>query len=402
MPPSPQTPQPGTRRPSTDAAAFATPDFFVLRTPLLPVDELFAVGAELTAAHATPAELPAALAADRARLRDRLRGVLARPEVREAIFLASPSLEENIDAWREDPQSERGQRAEPALLRYLARMAGRPTPFGLFAGYSLGRAAEATALRVAGRESYARHTRLDDGYLAALAGRLGTAEDAKLLPNSSLYQAAGRLCYLRALPHGAALRYEAVSEAAPAPAAALALVLERLAATPGGLPGPTSSEPDRALSGSRTTGQPSWLRPRPTPAAESACSRATARLTTCRSSQRTRLGASVGSPDGASVCGGAAAAALGSAWARRIACASASSTTWRAAASSSRSCTAEPNRCSRCCRTRSTGDGAKAAAFFAAALGKSHAHRRPTRVNSFDKESIVKVIRPRAACLAWP
>ena len=50
--------------------------------------------------------------------------------------------------------------------------------------------------------------------------------------------------------------------------------------------------------------------------------------------------------------------------------------------------------------SRSTDDGDSGLA--SRALGRSHARRRFTRVNSFDKESIVKVIRPRVACLAWP
>ena len=65
-------------------------------------------------------------------------GHLKRPEIREAIFVASPGLDECMDAWLEDPESERGQKRRAALVRYLARMAGRSTPFGLFAGCSVG------------------------------------------------------------------------------------------------------------------------------------------------------------------------------------------------------------------------------------------------------------------------
>jgi hypothetical protein len=57
-------------------------DFFVLRTPLLPFDELEAWSAGLAAPGSGPDELEAAVAADRERLRDRLRVLIDRPEVR--------------------------------------------------------------------------------------------------------------------------------------------------------------------------------------------------------------------------------------------------------------------------------------------------------------------------------
>jgi thiopeptide-type bacteriocin biosynthesis protein len=187
--------------------------FFVLRTPLLPFAELAAWGEELQAPGAAgdPDGRPcpagtqgpqAVLAADRARLRQRLREVLARPAVREALFVASPDLEASLPVWEVDPEGERGQRVERAVSRYFARMAGRATPFGLFAGSSLGRVAARTRLVLAERARGERHTRLDMDYLFALTGAL--ARDPTLraslryVPNSSLYRAAGRLHYVEA------------------------------------------------------------------------------------------------------------------------------------------------------------------------------------------------------------
>ena len=37
------------------------------------------------------------------------------PEVRDAIFVASPDLDDAIAGWEADPDSEKGQRAERAL-----------------------------------------------------------------------------------------------------------------------------------------------------------------------------------------------------------------------------------------------------------------------------------------------
>ncbi len=187
---------------------FAPSGFFAFRTPLYPYEELEAWGAGLaspsTSAEAEE-EFAAAWAADRALLRERLRALLERPEVRESVFLASPSLSDGLDVWKKDPEGKKGQRAERALVRYVLRMCARPTPFGLFSGCSVGRlvgADEPSRLRLAPRGKYDRHTRLDMDYLFALVEELikdPTVRGAlRYLPNSSLYHAAGRMRYAEA------------------------------------------------------------------------------------------------------------------------------------------------------------------------------------------------------------
>src|SRR5262245_31520075 len=91
-------------------------DGIVLRTPLLPMTDLV----EWASAPDVPA------------LRQRLVALIDRPEVREALFVASPSLHGAIAKWREAPDSPAGLRVETSLCKYIARMAGRSTPFGLF------------------------------------------------------------------------------------------------------------------------------------------------------------------------------------------------------------------------------------------------------------------------------
>jgi len=197
------------------AAAIVPDEFFALRTPLLPIEELRAFSDGLTAAGAQPEVLAHALAADRRRLRERLRVLLARPEVREALFLASPSLDESLPLWLEEPESERGQKVERALVRYFARMCARPTPFGLFAGCSVGVVGERTQLELHAREQYRRHTRLDGDYLSILCDRLGRdpAIRSGLIyrPNSSLYRTAGRLRYAEARLDGKTRSYSLVA-----------------------------------------------------------------------------------------------------------------------------------------------------------------------------------------------
>ena len=89
---------------------------FVLRTPLLARDELerWGDGLAVPAAGDDLDQLTAAIDADRAVLRARLIALVARPEVREAIFVASPNLEASIDAWLA------GQRLPLTALSYLA------------------------------------------------------------------------------------------------------------------------------------------------------------------------------------------------------------------------------------------------------------------------------------------
>jgi lantibiotic biosynthesis protein len=186
---------------ATAATTLETSGFFALRTPLLPFAELSGWSEGLGApAAGDAAALAIALDADRRQLRARLRAVIARPEVREAIFVASPSLDDSLPAWLADPESDRGQKTERALVRYFTRMCTRATPFGLFAGSSSGTVAADTHLHLGPLGDYRRHTRLDGDYLARLTAALGhdPAVRAALSyrPSSALYRAAGRLHYV--------------------------------------------------------------------------------------------------------------------------------------------------------------------------------------------------------------
>ncbi len=180
--------------------SFTPSRFFVLRTPLLPFEELERWGQGLEAARLPPdAELAPALQKDRALLRTRLQELLRLPEVREALFVASPGFCEHLAHWERAPESERGEKLERGLMRYLTRMVGRPTPFGLFAGYSVGELGEHTRLRTGPRAAYHRHTRLDMDYACMLAEAFSRAPALRPhiphRPSTSLYRTAGRLRY---------------------------------------------------------------------------------------------------------------------------------------------------------------------------------------------------------------
>ncbi|HEY2027810.1 MAG TPA: lantibiotic dehydratase [Myxococcales bacterium] len=152
------------------ADGFAASGFFVLRTPLLP--------------YSTFTEL----AGTAEEVRENLRALLSRADVREALFVASPSLSERLPVWLEAPRSEAGLKVERALVKYVQRMAARPTPFGLFAGCSSGVIGDADVLRV--ESATKRYTRLDMHYLCALADALSADPEVqrtlRFRPSSSL------------------------------------------------------------------------------------------------------------------------------------------------------------------------------------------------------------------------
>ncbi|HEX9081090.1 MAG TPA: lantibiotic dehydratase family protein, partial [Holophagaceae bacterium] len=175
--------------------------FFGLRTALLPWSTFTDWGQGLDdpqtgSAPEDPYER------NRPALRERLRQLMSDPTFREALFIASPDLDKAMEHWFENPDSEKGLRAERALVRYFSRMCGRSTPFGLFAGCSVGRRGEATRLSVAGQAAYVRHTRLDMDYLCTLAETLAKdpalSQELRYRPNSSIYSAGGRLRYAEA------------------------------------------------------------------------------------------------------------------------------------------------------------------------------------------------------------
>ncbi|MET0406244.1 MAG: lantibiotic dehydratase [Cystobacter sp.] len=182
--------------PKPSASTHAPSGFFALRTPLLPFDVLTRW------------------------TREHLRNWVEDAMVREALFLASPSLEESLPVWLEAPDSERGRKVERTLVRYFARMAGRSTPFGLFATHAVGQVEGQTRLRLGERSGVRKHTRLDMDYVCALTEKLRRAPEVRQSlryePNSSLFRTPTHLRYLETRQRGQARAYNLVAvETAP-------------------------------------------------------------------------------------------------------------------------------------------------------------------------------------------
>lgn len=203
-----------------------TAEFFVLRTPLLPIDQFLKL---------SPAPTGAALnhdaISDRAPARVHLRQWIARPDVQEALWLASPDLVQSLGPWWDDPESAKGRKLEQTLYRYLARMTARSTPFGAFAGCSTGEIADVTRLELCPITQYRRSTRLDMEYLCTLAGQIAANPERRgglhFRGNTTLHLAAGKYHHVRGEWHQVSRVFQLV---ATEPTPPLDATLARVAA----------------------------------------------------------------------------------------------------------------------------------------------------------------------------
>ena len=185
---------------ATDLAqSYAAADFFVVRSPLLPLAQVLDWCAE--AEPAPLADLDERWAARRAALGASLRATFERPALRRALYFASPDLEEFCRLSAElTPHLTR------TLTRYFMRAAGRETPFGLFAGVSLARIADRDRFELAPASANRSVTSLSACYLQHALTELGSAPPARdafrhtLVP--SLVRLAERYRFTTNVPSG--------------------------------------------------------------------------------------------------------------------------------------------------------------------------------------------------------
>jgi thiopeptide-type bacteriocin biosynthesis protein len=153
-------------------------DLVVFRTPLLP----FATLTDLSA--------------------KKLKALFQQPILQEALFLASPDLYESLQTWLQGElkAGKDQEKLEVTLTKYLLRMSYRCTPFGLFAGISTATFGQVTAVELAGRDAYQRHSRLDMDYLCALAGKVSQQIELRntftYFPSNTLYLVGEQLRYV--------------------------------------------------------------------------------------------------------------------------------------------------------------------------------------------------------------
>jgi len=157
---------------------------YVLRTPILPFTfyKLLTEGKEINDST--------------------YRKVCKEKVVKEALFLASPSLYEETQKWLSNELDDpiRVEKLKFSLLKYLSRMSSRCTPFGLFAGCSVGQFDDNNNIELAGDQEHQRHTRPDMNYLVALSQDLVKKSEIRnsllFFPNSSLYRVGNQFKYI--------------------------------------------------------------------------------------------------------------------------------------------------------------------------------------------------------------
>ncbi|MFD2563786.1 lantibiotic dehydratase family protein [Aquimarina rubra] len=157
---------------------------YVLRTPLFP----FSFYKDLT--HNVVIE------------EDQLKQICTNEIIKEAIFLASPSLHQEFEKWLKGDIKEKtaSDRMMYSVLKYISRMSSRCTPFGLFAGTAVGQFSDTTTIQLSDKSKNDRHTRLDMNYLVALSQDIVKDKNVRnqllFYPNTSIYKAGKQLRYV--------------------------------------------------------------------------------------------------------------------------------------------------------------------------------------------------------------
>ncbi|GAB4022774.1 lantibiotic dehydratase [Spirosoma koreense] len=165
-------------------------DFYLLRNPLCSIDELLIFNDTVNAG-------------DRATIEEQLRSRFANPLFQEAIYVASPELYREFEKWlnQEPAAAKDNEQLILTLYKYYHRMGSRCTPYGLFAGCSVGTlTTDPTTVRFDESAKYRKHSRLDMNYVAELAESIGQdpaiKEQLRYFPNTSLYRLGDKLRYV--------------------------------------------------------------------------------------------------------------------------------------------------------------------------------------------------------------
>ncbi len=115
----------------------------------------------------------------------------------EALLVASPELHQNLHI----PQAEaKARKINLSLKKYFLRSCVRCTPFGLFAGCSIGSIGTTTNLIIPNYSHIIRHIRIDMDFFCAIKSVLETIPEIrcelKFYPNDSIYILSDRLRYV--------------------------------------------------------------------------------------------------------------------------------------------------------------------------------------------------------------
>lgn len=148
---------------------------FVLRTPLLPIRFYTSLFDNYS--------------------RAKVFNTLENQYVKNAIALASPELYNELEKYKLNPHSfseEKAKNLEISLIKYLARISARATPFGLFAGCTTGVFTTETLVELQPITNYTTHTQFDMQFWTHWLQELGKEEAVRqhliYYPNSAMYK----------------------------------------------------------------------------------------------------------------------------------------------------------------------------------------------------------------------
>jgi lantibiotic biosynthesis protein len=123
--------------------------------------------------------------------------------LKEAIRIASPVLKASLDAWQLDPSQYSAEKKEAmaiSFMKYLARIATRCTPFGLFAGCDVGSISDESKIILLPKEEFTRLTQFDMHFWIAMlldfAQRKEVRSHLQFYPNNSIYPQGDFLRYI--------------------------------------------------------------------------------------------------------------------------------------------------------------------------------------------------------------
>ncbi len=116
------------------------------------------------------------------------------PFLKEALFIASPELKTTLDKWIDEPNqfsSEKKEALELTLLKYIARVSSRCTPFGLFSGCSVGELSSESVITLLPNNQFKRVTQFDMHYWVSLLQNFVSRKEVRFFliyyPNNSMY-----------------------------------------------------------------------------------------------------------------------------------------------------------------------------------------------------------------------
>ncbi|ADB40692.1 lantibiotic dehydratase [Spirosoma linguale] len=171
-------------------------DFFVLRRPVYPLTKLLTLQKNLL----------------NNSLDSLLREWYTDPLAQEAIYVASPGLYKRFQQWRAGETLSEQTKLLDTLFKYAIRMSTRCTPYGLFAGCSVGDFHDQFSRLSPGRSNtLVTHSRLDMECLMAirdwLLGQSVVRNELIFYPNSSLYKVGRNHRYIEQQWEGQQRRY---------------------------------------------------------------------------------------------------------------------------------------------------------------------------------------------------